>query len=297
MRYILTLVIALAFINNVKAQSQLDQEIIKDFSIIDSISTEVLKYAFDCSKSALFEDKMKEVFSYYEERRTYYLSHSGDIELGMTKEYLNSYIQLNDDLIEFKKNVSIYNILCNEIGANSAIQKEEEIKKIIYVYDYYKALSDEHRNLFNQIRDYTYNLEYALENYPDDVTCEQLEAVKPNCDIINLNIENYLAHVDSANIQFYNLPEKHQNLKLKYDKELVEPDSEDDTKDERFFKEIARLDNARLVDYLLFDNFKGFRMDLSYEEMSKKYISNFSAPSTSKLREMADAWLKEKNCQ
>lgn len=291
MRYILTLVLALVFINSVRAQSQLEQEIIKDFSIIDSISTEALKYANDCSKSELFEDKMKEAFVYYNERRAYHLNSVRTHELTeLERGYLTFYVKAETELHDFKRKVSVYSILCNEIGTNLAIQNEEEIKKIVSVYDYYSELSDQYYEISNHIRNSEYELEYNM----NEVTCEQLEAIKPHCDNLDLTIESYLARVDSANIQFYALPEKHQNLILKNnDKRMVTSDSEDEI-ERNEMEYLNGLINASLVDYLLFEDFKGFRMDLSYED---HYISEFIAPRTSNLREIVESMLKKKNCQ
>ena len=302
MKHILTLVLAMFFISNIKAQSQLEQEFIEDYSKVDTILQEASLFAYDCSNSALFLEKIYEASIYYDERIIYYsnLDEGGPkfLELGASKSNFLYYIEnnLHKVILDFNAKASKYIMLCKEMDSNLAIENEEDIKEIIEVYDHYKALSDGYSSIYSQIDNYTSSLKGATD-YPEEITCELLESVKQDCDSIDKSIEKYLAYVDSANIKFYALSERHQTLKISRNNKIVPPDSKDDTESEKAFKEVQRGMNERSGGkYMLFEEYKGMRIELSYEDKYTKYIQPYNKLSTSKIREITDKWLKEKGC-
>jgi len=105
-----------------------------------------------------------------------------------------------------------------------------------------------------------------------------------------------MSHIDTINKQFYDLPEKLQNLEINYSHEEVPSDSEDDTDAEKLSKAMDRHDIAFLGDsYLFFNSYKGFRTKLTQKEVNR-FMIQYNEINSDNLRYFVENCLNMKKC-
>lgn len=297
MKIFFTSVFIIALFSTINGQSQLRQELENDFSEINTLLAEASEFAYDCSQQALFAEKMNEAFMYYDERIIYYSNldedSSGFKENQTSKSDFLKFLEDNlyGAMTDIKTKANRYGMLC-ELLVN-----EDEIQLVISVYNDYSTLIGYYSDLSNSINNQLRSLEQEVI-YIDEISCEYLYSVAANCDDIDVSINTYMSYIDTANKQFYDLPEKLQNLKINYNHKKVN-DSKDDTSAKKVWKDIERSVNAKQGDdYLFFDKFKGFRTNLSFDE-NMSLVNNrvqYNEINTDKLRNFIEKVLKHKEC-
>jgi len=169
MKYILTFLLALIFSTSIFSQNELKEEVQKDAKFIFELLTKADSISYECSKRASFEAIISEASMYYDERIIYYSNHdkanNGLYEIGFPKEEGYEYSkehfltflkkQLQDPIFELSAKADHYNLLCEQISSNPAIDNEDEIRQVISVYDNYSILNNYYYSILGQIDDYS----------------------------------------------------------------------------------------------------------------------------------------------
>ncbi|SDS39709.1 hypothetical protein SAMN04515667_2081 [Formosa sp. Hel1_31_208] len=310
MKYILTFLLALVFYTPIFSQNELKKEIQKDGSYISELLTKADSISYEYSKRSSFEAIINKAFMYYDERIIYYSNHdkasNGLYEIGFPKEEGYEYSKkdfltflkqkLQDPIIELSTKADNYNLLCEQISINPAINNEAEIREIIAVYDSYDELTQYYNSLKRAL--HLDDLSYARrnENYSTDkIECKVLRTVLKDYDKVDTAIVSYLEQVDSVNKKFFALPTQHQNLRIikKRDQEIERElaANENDTDNERSEKNILRADyNSLSIEYFYY--FNGFRGELDL----RNYYTQYNEITTKYAREFLEGWMKEKGC-
>jgi hypothetical protein len=311
MKYILTFLLALVFYTPIFSQNELKKEIQKDGSYIYELLTKADSISYECSKRASFEAIINKAFMYYDERIIYYSNHdkasNGLYEIGFPKEEGHEYtkkdflnflkVKLQDPIIELNTKADNYNLLCEQISINPAINNEAEIREIIAVYDSYDELTQYYNSLKLALR--LDDLDYARSNEKYNtgkIECKVLLTVLKEYDEVDAAIVSYLEQVDSVNKKFFALPTKHQNLRiikkrdLEIERELAA--NENDTDNERSKKNILRASYNKSLSIEYFYYFNGFRGELD----TRNYYTQYNEITTKYAREFLEDWMEEKGC-